>query len=82
MATATAGVVVLLSLEEKGRIACQLPDADLGAELPKRHAEIEALLDEIDVSAARADPAVDAALGGVAPKKRHFGRIEADHVAS
>jgi uncharacterized membrane-anchored protein YhcB (DUF1043 family) len=101
MATATARVVVLMSPDEKERIATQarlervsigefmrrcvssqISDAELEAELEKRRPELEALLDELEASNARAHAALDAALEEVEKTRHHFSRTRADRVAS
>ena len=101
MATATARVVVLMSPDEKDRIATQarlegvsigefmrrcaasqMSDAELEAELQKRRPELEALLDELEASNARAHAALDAGLDEVEKTRRHFSRTRADCVAS
>jgi Skp family chaperone for outer membrane proteins len=101
MATATARVVVLMSPDEKERIATQaklegvsigefvrrsvasqMSDAELEAELQKRRPELEALLDELEASNARAHAALDAALDEAERTRRHFSRTRAERVAS
>ena len=101
MATATARVVVLMSPDEKERIATQarlervsmgefmrrcvssqISDAELEAELEQRRPELEALLDELEASNARAHAAMDAALAEVAKTRRHFSRARGDSGAA